>query len=45
MNTHTDDHLEDDAFEPVNLGSVSEETRGIGPLGDEFNQGSVNSRE
>ena len=28
MNTHTDDHLEDDAFEPINLGSVSEETKG-----------------
>jgi len=45
MNTQTDDHLEDEAFEPIELGTVSAETRGIGPLGDEFNQGSLNSRE
>tara|TARA_R110001606_G_scaffold375415_1_gene533682 strand:- start:8130 stop:8267 length:138 start_codon:yes stop_codon:yes gene_type:complete len=45
MNTQTDDRRQEDEFEPVELGSVSAETRGIGPLGDEFNQGSVNSRE
>jgi len=28
MNTYADDHLEDDAFEPIDLGSVSEETKG-----------------
>ncbi|KCZ57693.1 hypothetical protein [Hyphomonas chukchiensis] len=28
MNTQTDDHLDDDAFEPIELGSVSEETKG-----------------
>lgn len=28
MNTYTDETLEDDAFEPIELGSVSEETKG-----------------
>ena len=45
MNTQTEDRYRDEEFEPIELGSVSVETRGIGPLGDEFNQGSVNSRE
>jgi hypothetical protein len=43
MNTQTDDHLDDDAFEPIELGSVSEETRGGFNQGAEFAVG-PNSR-
>jgi len=28
MNTHDNDHLDTDEFEPIELGSVSEETKG-----------------
>lgn len=43
MNTQTDDHPGDDAFEPIELGSVSEETRGGFSKGAEFAVG-PNSR-
>ena len=45
MDTQTEDRHQNEEFDPIELGSVTVETRGIGPLGDEFNQGSVNSRE
>lgn len=44
MNPQDKDHLTTDEFEPIELGSVSEETRGDIGLGDEFRVGSVNSK-
>ena len=43
MNTQEQDHLETDEFEPIELGSVSEETRGGFNLGSEIAVG-PNSR-
>lgn len=44
MNTQPDDNLNTDEFEPIELGSVAEETRGIeGAPGENFV--SLNSRD
>jgi hypothetical protein len=41
----TEEHITDDEFEPIELGSVSEETKGR-PLGNyEIESGSFNSRD
>lgn len=36
MYKHDEDHLTPDEFEPIELGSVSEETRGGDKLGAEY---------
>jgi hypothetical protein len=38
------DAPETDEFTPIELGSVSEETRGVQPEGDEYFIGSLNSQ-
>ncbi|WP_300381125.1 hypothetical protein [Henriciella sp.] len=43
MNTRTDEYVTEDEFEPIELGTVSEETRGGQELGVEFANG-PNSR-
>ena len=45
MNTQKDDHVTEDEFELIELGSASEETRGIPGASDEFGLGSPNSRD
>ena len=39
-----DDHTPEDAFDPIELGSVSEETRGSPGEDDEVSGGTQNSR-
>ncbi|MFN7166778.1 MAG: hypothetical protein ACK4NV_07030 [Pannonibacter sp.] len=45
MNTQNEDHLTSDEFEPIELGSVSEETRGIPGGQNEYFLGSLVSRD
>ncbi|MBU3922550.1 hypothetical protein [Hyphomonas sp.] len=45
MNTQNEDHLGTDEFAPIDLGSVSEETRGQIGESNEFNLGSPVSRD
>jgi hypothetical protein len=45
MNTHEQTAPATDEFEPIELGSVSEETRGIPGEANEFNLGSLVSRD
>ncbi|WP_300378308.1 hypothetical protein [Henriciella sp.] len=44
MKTRTDEYVTEDEFEPIELGTVSEETRGLPGIQDEFGSGSANSR-
>lgn len=44
MTNRTDEYVTEDEFEPIELGAVSEETRGVPGLQDEFGSGSANSR-